>query len=67
MDRMTECDEELTIVLLAVLHLGATIQNIVNLAAQAAALQGPESTCSVAKCRLVRWSPPDDPFWVILL
>jgi hypothetical protein len=46
MDRMNQCDEELTIVLLAVLHLEATVQTFVNLAAQAAALKGPESTYS---------------------
>jgi hypothetical protein len=41
---MNEGDEELTIVLLAILHHEATIQTIVNLAAQAAVLQGSEST-----------------------
>jgi hypothetical protein len=43
---MNEGDEELTIVLLAVLHHEATIQTIANLSAQAAALQGSESTSS---------------------
>jgi hypothetical protein len=43
---MNEGHEELTIVLLAVIHIEATIQTIVNLAAQASALQGSESTSS---------------------
>jgi hypothetical protein len=55
---MNEVDEELTIVLLAVHHHEATIQTIVNLAAQAAALQESESTCSECGDYSVR---PTDP------
>jgi hypothetical protein len=58
MDRMNECNEEFTIVLLAVLHLEATIQTIVNLTAQAAALQGPESTSSENGDYSVRLTDP---------
>jgi hypothetical protein len=43
---MNDGNEELTIVFLDVLHYEATIQTIVNLTAQAAALQGSESTSS---------------------
>jgi DDE superfamily endonuclease len=55
---MNEGDEELTIFLLAVHHHEATIQTIVNLAAQAAALQESESTCSECGDYSVR---PTDP------
>jgi hypothetical protein len=55
---MNDGNEELLIVLLAVLHYEATVQTIVNLAAQAAALHGSESTSSERGDYSVR---PTDP------